>query len=494
MNPDKDPSGPSPAPAGASSTRSLVLRGSVWTLAGHAGTQIVRLASNIVLAKLLSPQDFGLMSLVMVLFIGLSMLSDFGVRQAIIQSPRGDEPVFLDTAWTVQIIRGLALWGLAFVFAAPYAQAYAAPELQAIVPIAALAVLLSGFNATALITANRSLKVGRLALVDVVSQVLCSIVMVVWALASPTVWALVAGMLTGNLVTLVLSHLWISDRRNRLGWDIPSLHALVGFGKWIFVSTMLWFFASQSDRLIFGRLGSIELLGVYSIAVTFAMLPAEIADRITSAIVFPAYSKVLNRGGDVGAAFHAVRAPLVVCGIAAMSLLAIAAPGLIALLYDWRYQGAAWMLQIATIGTALRLLEAPNGSMMIARGDVRRAALGHAAKLAAMPLLITAGYLAVGFPGAVAGYALSETARYAVSAWTLRGYGLQVLGADLKLVVTAIVITGLALAGEYAAANQGYGAVPATAVALAIAGCAWLIILLRAVDWRGLLRVGLART
>ena len=90
----------------SSEAKSKLLNGSLWTFFGYGSSQIIRLGSNLVLARLLFPEAFGIMSLVTVVMQGLTMISDLGVGPSIIHSKRGDDPNFLNTAWTIQVIRG----------------------------------------------------------------------------------------------------------------------------------------------------------------------------------------------------------------------------------------------------------------------------------------------------------------------------------------------------------------------------------------------------
>ena len=103
---------------------------------------------------------------------------------------------------------------------------------------------------------------GRLTVIDLCSQAAGLLIMVAWALASRSIWALVIGGLVNNLVRLALGHYLLPGRTNRLHWHPPSVATLLGFGRWIFLSTLLTFAAMQSDRLIFGKLTTMSMLGV----------------------------------------------------------------------------------------------------------------------------------------------------------------------------------------------------------------------------------------
>src|SRR5206468_9319193 len=128
------------------SVRNAALRGSAWVVAGYAGGQALRFGSNLILARWLFPADFGLMALVNVFLQGLQMFSDVGIGPNIIQNKRGDDPAFLNTAWTVQVIRGAALWVGSCLLSLPLGAFYGESRLGRLIPVAGMTALISGFN------------------------------------------------------------------------------------------------------------------------------------------------------------------------------------------------------------------------------------------------------------------------------------------------------------------------------------------------------------
>jgi O-antigen/teichoic acid export membrane protein len=115
-----------------SSIKKLAIRGAVWTIASYGTSQILRFGSNLILTRLFIPDVFGLMALVYVFISGLHLFSDIGIGTSIIQNKRGDDPVFLNTAWTMQVIRGVGLWICSFLIAWPVAAFYAKPNQEPI--------------------------------------------------------------------------------------------------------------------------------------------------------------------------------------------------------------------------------------------------------------------------------------------------------------------------------------------------------------------------
>jgi O-antigen/teichoic acid export membrane protein len=168
------------------SLKSLALTGSLWTLGGYGASQVLRLGSHLILAWLLTPQIFGLMALVKVVQQGLNMFSDVGIKPSIIQNKRGDDPEFLNTAWTIQILRGISLWICACVLAWPFAALFArndpaAWQLKSLLPVTGFVAVFEGFNSTALATLNRNLHLGRMTMLELATQIVSLTVMVIWA-------------------------------------------------------------------------------------------------------------------------------------------------------------------------------------------------------------------------------------------------------------------------------------------------------------------------
>jgi len=153
----------------------------------------MRLASNLILTRLLFPEAFGLITLISLVTVGLSLFSDVGISPSIAQSKRGDDRAYLDTAWSIRVMRGFGLWLLASALAWPVAWFYDVPELAIYLPIAALSLLITGFNSTRIETAPRHLLMGRLTLLNLTSLLIGIAAMVPLALWLQSAMALVVG-------------------------------------------------------------------------------------------------------------------------------------------------------------------------------------------------------------------------------------------------------------------------------------------------------------
>ncbi len=389
-------------------------------MGGYAAGQFLRLAGNIVLTRLLFPAVFGEMALVFIFLQGLQMFSDVGTGPAIIQSSRGEETDFLNTAWTIQCVRGLLLWIASWGIGWPVAAFYGDDRLRWLIPAAGLSAILGGFESTSMHTLQRKLRLERLTLLDLTGQTVSIIAIIILALADRAiygpshpgaVWAIVIGSLVASTVRLVLSHTYLPGIRHRFHLDREHARHLFSFGRWIFVSTLLTFLAAQSDRLVFGKTIPLSLFGVYSIASMIAVLPTNAILKLGGAVVFPTYSRLVQRP-DFGHLFVRVRMPLLLGGGAIASTLLACGPSLVRLLYDSRYVEAGWILQYLSASAWFQILECTNGAALLALGRVRWVAAGNAAKVLGMVAFIPLGFHFGGFPGALAGLAGSDLAKY----------------------------------------------------------------------------------
>lgn len=334
---------PDPAPQSAHTAGlfARAMRGSAFTAGSYAIAQVMRLGSNLILARLLFPEAFGLMALVSVVLVGLAMFSDVGVGPAISQHPRGDERAFLDTAFSINVARGVLLWGLTCALAYPMAAIYTAPDLMQLLPAAGITLLISGFNPTRIDTANRHLLLGRVTLLDLISQIIGIGCMVALAFALQSVWALVIGAIIGSVAKLVITSKWLPGAANSFCWDKAAGRDLIHFGKWIFLSTACGFLLAQGDKAIFGAYLSLTELGVYNIGYFLASFPVLLAGAVVGRIMIPLYRDHPPSASEANfTKMRRLRFGVTGGTLILLAVLALVGVALVGVMYDARYAGA----------------------------------------------------------------------------------------------------------------------------------------------------------
>lgn len=419
-------------PQSMASLKKLVIRGTLWTLIGYGGSQGLRFGGNLILTRLLYPDLFGLMALTNIFIIGLQLFSDLGTGWSVVQNKRGDDPVFLNTAWTVDVIRGFILWFGCLVIAWPIATLYKHPELLWLIPIVGITTIFSGFESTAVAQLERNLDVQKQVVFELTTQAVGIIIMIVWAMIAPSIWALVMGGLASTGLKMVWSHFLFPGSSNQFAWDKAALKDLLNLGRWIFLNTALTFLAEQADRLMLGDLFSLRLLGIYGIAFTLSDMPYKVVMNISNKVIFPAISKSIDQPREI--LFPTIlknRRPFLFASIFLVVVLAGFGDLLITTLYDNRYLDASWMLPILALGIWPRLLSQTNESYLFAIGKFQYTTCGNILRLSCTVMGIWIGFRYFGNAGAIMGVALNDFFYYLSVNYGLLREGLNGMMQDL---------------------------------------------------------------
>lgn len=429
------------APSELRSLEKRALRASIWSILEYGSNMGLRVVSSLVLTRLLLPAYFGEMTLVMTMIVGVNLLSDIGLAPSVIQSPRGDDPLFLNTAWTIQVGRGLVLWLIAIAISWPVAAFYHDPKLRMLLPVLALGTLISSFNSTGLLTLSRHMGVRRLFAIDGSTAVLNVLVSIAWAYFKPSVWAIVGGQLVSTSFRLCLSHISsvTPGIRNSFAWDRESVSNIIHFGKWIMVGTAFFFFASQADRLVLGRLISLTLLGIYGLAYSLSDIPRAIILALATRVAYPFISKIIDQPvEDFRVKFLRYRLLVLLAGAAMLTVVANFGHLLILKLYDHRYHEAAWMIPILALGLWHTLLYQTTAPVLFSLGKPKYNAFGNAAYCIGITAGIPIAFHFFGMVGAVIAVAAGDLPLYAVIQYGATREGVRPLLQDLQLTLAFV--------------------------------------------------------
>ena len=334
-----------------------------WSLATQVISQAIRFGSNMVMTRLLVPEMFGVMTIATTVSIILWMLSDIGLRQNIVQSMRGNDPVFLNTTWTVQIVRGFILFAAALFVAAlayftqmaslwPANSTYATPVLPIVLAITGFSSVITGFQSTNVAVAYRSFQQKRLLVLELTSQLIALIVMISLGYLYHSIWSLVSASLCSAAVSTILSHLILEGPKNRFCWDRHSLTELSTFGRWIFLSSCVGVLAAHGDRILLGGGISAASFGLYSIAILIIGAMQTVFDRIMSSAVLPSFSEISrDNPGRFREFYYRIGLPIDITLMLACGFFFTSGSLLVELLYDNRYSNSGHMLEILALST-----------------------------------------------------------------------------------------------------------------------------------------------
>jgi O-antigen/teichoic acid export membrane protein len=429
------------------------------------------------------------------LFIqGLQMFSDLGVRQSVVQNPRGDDRNFLDTAWTVQALRGGILWVASVVIAAPLAAFYTEPALLWLVPLAGSTALLQGLQSPTVFWCARHVRRGPLVRMEV------GVYAVTMTLSLGAVWLLTGGrdagpalrpvqlaIIVGGAVfsaaaELIVSYTLPGVARPRLRWEPEAHRHLLHFGGWVFLSTACTFLACQADRLFLGKAVSREELGLYHIAAMLAAMPGALLVALGTHLVFPRLSAALRDGRPLADAVRRPRAVLAVLAGFLVTGAAVAGPAFVETVYPARYHPAAGLLPYLAVAVWFTALLNTGELVLLARGETALLAAGQFMRLTALPGLMAAGYRLAGVPGLVLGLAAAEALRYALLAVLVRRAGVGLVGFDALLTagVALVAVGGLTADAHLRPVLPAWGRFAVEAAGLGVVWAGLAAIVLRA--------------
>lgn len=387
----------------------------MWTLAGHGGALLIRMGRSLIMTRLLFPEVYGLMTLVWAVMYGLQMFADTGIVTTIIRDKRGDDPDFLNTAFTTNVFRGILLWVISCLIAYPVAAIYHQPALAQLLPLTGLTALVHGFVSTAMYTRRRHMDFRRLVILDLSTEVVTFLALVLWAYFYRNVWALVGGAVIGQIFMVIASHVYLPGIRNKFRWDRSALDTFMGFGKWIYLSSMVYFLSTQSDRFLLGRYLDMVHLGVYGTATVLSGAILTVVLKINSDVLYPAYSRVVQEGNDrLRQVMLRTRLAADAGMILPIAVIMVLGSRIIGVLYDPRYHDAGWMLQVLCVRLLLVSTLSNSESCLIALGYPKYSFIQNACRTVAMFIAIPVGWSLWGIKGVIWAVTLSEIPPLAV--------------------------------------------------------------------------------
>ncbi len=269
----------------AKSARAVMALGA-GTFAGR-GLRFIR---SMILARILAPDQIGIMAIVMSLSMGFEAFTEVGVKQSIIQNKQGANNQYLNVAWWMQAARALCLYGIAVILAPWISSFYNNPELLKLLRVAFIAVALRGFVSPRAAVLEKEYKFGKVVLLVQGSAVLGAVISIGLALVIRNVWALVIGFVLEMAILCILSFILVPFVP-RFEIDRSSLVELMRFARGMFGLPVLTAISFYAPTLILGKVISEAQLGLYFYAIILCFIPNDLYIRTIAPVILPAFSE-----------------------------------------------------------------------------------------------------------------------------------------------------------------------------------------------------------
>jgi len=319
----------------AKSARGVMLLG-----VGTGVERVLRLVRYMVVARILAPDAFGVMAIVIGISTILQTLSDVGVRQSIIQNKKGAEQGYLNVAWWLQSLRGLVLYGVGFLATPWISRFYDMPTLLPLLRVAFLLIIFDGFINPRVYVLEKRLKFGKYVFLMQGSGVLSTFLTIGLAFYLRSIWALVIGLVCEGGMRCLFSYV-LCPFLPRLSIDRDSLKELLKFAKGILGLSFLTILIRQIDIFVLGKLVSEQQLGMYFLAIHLASQPALLFRKIFGRVLLPAFAEKQDNKESICRAMLAIVKTIAMFGIPLLAFVIICARPILSVVYGSQYAEVA---------------------------------------------------------------------------------------------------------------------------------------------------------
>jgi O-antigen/teichoic acid export membrane protein len=408
------------------------------------GGRFIAFARTLVLARLLAPDDFGLLAIGWLTLEVLMAVTEFGMRPAIIQQPDLEERD-CDTAWTFDLVRASVVVGVVLLAAPFIAGLFRDPRAANVIRIMALTQIVDAFESIGVPRLARDLRFRPQAAIGITGALVNTAVAIALA-PSIGVWAIVAGLVTGSVAQTATSYV-VAPHRPRLRFDPPVARRLFRFGRWFFVIETTAVLGSAALQLVVSRELGTAMLGLYFLSTRLAFLPKELLRNVLGGVMFPVHARLQSDATRAGRALRASVVGVLMVLAPGYALLMVLAPSLVADLLGARWAGAAPVLRVLAVAGMIGGLADTTIPMLQGRGRPQGAAVLYMIRsgvVLAVAWLLAGRYEVVG----------------AAAAWLL---------AEASVLVSCVIVTVRVLDRPFAGLAAGGAAILAAAAGGALA-------------------------
>jgi len=427
------------------SLKSRVLKGSFWLGLGGSFEYGLRFLRNIILARILAPDDFGLMAIILAVNAALESFTQIGIKEAIIQSPDGEEDSYLNGAWWLSFVRAIGLFAIAMLSVPFIASFYNVPQNTIMFRISFFTILFNGALSSRAYIAQKKMDYKPWVIISSGGGTIGILAAIGLSLWLNSVWALVIGYVLEAAAKCIISFI-VCPFFPRLQFRKEHSHALITFSRGMFGLPILFFVFTQADIFVVGKLLSKKELGLYSMALSLAQLPMFLVSTIINPILMPMFSEKQNDKEWINQALIKSTRAIALIGTPIAVLIAFYGHDLLSISYGVQYSSVAIPFAVLFATNLIRTYSTPiaNVYLAVGRPELHRLFTGIRAVL--MVIFIYPAIKLFGLTGAAAAGFIALITSYCFQVWQIRGltklelrqYGgifLQALGISLPVLL-----------------------------------------------------------
>ncbi len=370
-------------------------KGAAWMVTFKLAQRSLTLVSMVVLARLLIPEDFGLVAMATVFLAALEMMSAFSFDVALIhhQDPK---PVHYNTVWTIQLLFSLSIAAILFLSSVPLSNFYEEPRLVYVLMTLSLGTVLYGLQNVGVVKFRKELEFDKEFIFLFSGRIVGFCVTIIAAFILRSYWALVFGIIATKLTSLVASFV-MSNYRPRL--SLQAFGELFSYSKWLYITNLLQFLRHRSSDFIIGKVAGPTALGTYALAYEISGIPTTEMVAPINRAVFPGYVKMASSIRQLRQGYLDVIGLIALLALPAAAGIAATSELIVLVLLGEQWAEAAPLISILGISGAIMAMETNIGSVYMALGKPRILAMlfgFYVAILLPMIAVMTTHYGAIG--------------------------------------------------------------------------------------------------
>jgi lipopolysaccharide exporter len=352
----------------SASVQGGMARGALWMVLFKLLERSLGFISTLILVRVLSPGDFGVVAMAMSFIAMAELLAAFGFDIALIQDQNATEDLY-HTAWTCNLAFGLSI-ALIMLISAPFiADFYNQPNLRWVVCALALGPAISGAENVGIVAFRKELRFRNEFLFQLGRKLVGFAVVVPLAFTLHSYWALVAGTLASRLGGTILSYVAHPFRPHI---SLVGARKLLHFSRWLLINNIAGFFKERSTDFAIGRIHGAAALGTYNVSYELASLPTtELSAPINRALL-PGFARIAGDREAVAIAYSNAVGMLAILAVPAAAGIASIAPLLVPVLLGNQWLASVQLVQILALNGAMVLFHSSMSSLLIASGHPSR--------------------------------------------------------------------------------------------------------------------------
>ena len=341
-----------------------VVKGSFFLFAFRIIQQLLALAKLLIIVRIFSPAEFGLIGIALLTITALETFSQTGFQSALIQTKK-DIKTYLDAVWTLLVLRGLFLYTILFFISPFISTFFETPDAKILIQIIGFSLLFQSFTNIGVVYFQKDLELNKQVFYQFSGTFTEFVVTIAAAYILRNVWALALGLLAGNMLKCILSYI-IHPYRPHLCLDLEKTKELFKYGKWVLASSILVFLINQGDDIFVGKFIGVAALGLYQIAFRISNMPATEITHVISQVTFPAYSKLQEDLPKLREAYLKVLQLTAFFTFLIAGLIFILSPDFIQIFFGEKWLSIVPSIQVLVFAGLCRSIAATSGFLFYA--------------------------------------------------------------------------------------------------------------------------------